>query len=53
MKIDYSKLSLPATSPSIKIDLSNFNSPMTTATSTIQQPSNASASANLDEDYDA
>jgi hypothetical protein len=51
VKIDYSKLSLPATSPSIKIDLSNFSSPMTT-TSTIQQPSNASASA-LDEDYDA
>ncbi|CAG9809095.1 unnamed protein product [Chironomus riparius] len=53
VKIDYSKLSLPATSPSIKIDLSNFSSPMTT-TSTIQQPSNASASAtSLDEDYDA
>lgn len=52
VKIDYSKLSLPATSPSIKIDLSNFNSPMTT-TQTIQQPSNASASATLDEDYDA
>ncbi|XP_070508087.1 dr1-associated corepressor [Chironomus tepperi] len=52
VKIDYSKLSLPATSPSIKIDLSNFSSPMQ-ATSTIQQPSNASTSATLDEDYDA
>ena len=52
VKIDYSKLSLPATSPSIRIDLSNFSSPMTT-TQTIQQPSNASTSATLDEDYDA
>lgn len=52
VKIDYSKLSLPATSPSIKIDLSSFNTPMTTTT--IQQPSNsAPASGTLDEDYDA
>lgn len=60
VKIDYSKLSLPATSPSIKIDLSHFNAQIASATSNSsaahQQPSsNATmpASSSLDEDYDA
>lgn len=42
LKIDYNKFELPATSPSIKIDLSNFN----------QQVTKPTASSNLDEDYD-
>jgi hypothetical protein len=56
VKIDYSKLSLPASSPSttIKIDLSNFNSQITPTTTSSIQPSNASSTAaSLDEDYDA
>ncbi|KAG5672251.1 hypothetical protein PVAND_002393 [Polypedilum vanderplanki] len=52
VKIDYSKLSLPATSPSIKIDLSNFNSQQVSATPIQIQPS-SNTSSNLDEDYDA
>lgn len=52
VKIDYSKLSLPATSPSIKIDLSNFNSQQVTTTPIQIQPS-SNTSSNLDEDYDA
>lgn len=64
VKIDYSKMELPATSPSIKIDLSHFNAqiaptasnnsnashqPSSNATSTIMPAS----TAGLDEDYDA
>lgn len=52
VKIDYSKLSLPATSPSIKIDLSSFNSQQQVTHVSHMPPSN-SASAALDEDYDA
>lgn len=58
VKIDYSKLALPATSPSIKIDLSHFNSSATSnSSSSHQQPSSTimptSSSSGLDEDYDA
>jgi hypothetical protein len=69
VKIDYSKLALPAASisttttmsPSIKIDLSHFTTPASASTS-IQPSSNAtttmptpssSSSLCLDEDYDA
>lgn len=63
VKIDYSKLALPATSPSIKIDLSHFNAQIGSTTSNSNashQPSSnattampAPSSAGLDEDYDA
>lgn len=61
VKIDYSNLAMPATSPSIKIDLSHFNTQLASSSSNktpIQPSSNANitmpspSTGSLDEDYD-